>query len=371
MLKQIRFQDYDFKLVVMLAAITAIGIIAIGSADPSYQMRQLAGAVLGFIGMVLISLTDYTLLLKLYWVYYGFNVLFLALVRFFGDSSHNAQRWFQIAGIRFQPSEASKILLILFYAQFIMLHKEKLSSIKNIFLMLVLFLPILGLIYLQPDFSTSIIVVIIFITMLFAGGLSLRIFLTALAFLVPLFLILLSIIIQPDQTLIRDYQRTRILAFIHPEEYETGEAYQQNNSVMAIGSGQLLGKGYRNNEITSVKNGNFISEPQTDFIFAIIGEDFGFAGTSCVILLLFLISVECFAIGLRSKDVAGTVICAGIGIEVAFQSFVNIGVATFLIPNTGLPLPFVSYGLTSLVSLFLGMGFVLNVSLQRKEKTRE
>ena len=252
-----------------------------------------------------------------------------------------------------------------------MIHREKLNSVKNILLMFLLFVPPLAMIYIQPDFSTSIIVIMIFIAMMFAGGLSLRIFLTAIAVLVPLALILLSIIMQPDQTLIRDYQRTRILAFIHPEEYETGEAYQQNNSVMAIGSGQLTGKGYRNNEITSVKNGNFISEPQTDFIFAIIGEEFGFAGTCTTIVLLFLISMECFLVGMRSRDISGAVICAGIGIEVAFQSFINIGVATFLIPNTGLPLPFVSYGLTSLVSLFIGMGFVLNVSLQRKEKIRD
>ncbi len=370
MFKQYRIRDYDFKLLILLIAITAVGIIAIGSADSSYQNRQLWGALFGLFMMLFLSVTDYTFLLKFYWVYYILNLVLLTLVRLFGDSSNNAQRWFEIAGIRFQPSETSKILLILFYAQFIMIHREKLNSLKNILLMFALLIPPFWLIYIQPDFSTSVIVMVIFATMLFVGGLSMRIILTTLAVVVPAFLIMLSIVLQPDQTLIRDYQRNRILAYLHPEEYETGEAYQQNNSVMAIGSGQLTGKGYRNNEITSVKNGNFISEPQTDFIFAIIGEEFGFAGTCTVIILLFLIATECFLVGMRSRDISGTVICAGIGIEVAFQSFINIGVATFLIPNTGLPLPFVSYGLSSLLSLFIGMGFVMNVSLQRKEKNQ-
>ena len=121
--------------------------------------------------------------------------------------------------------------------------------------------------------------------------------------------------------------------------------------------------------ITSVKNGNFISEAQTDFIFAVIGEEFGFKGTVLVVVLLMGISLECIAVARKAKDVAGTIIAAGVGGLIAFQSFFNIGVATFILPNTGLPLPFISYGLTSLMSLFMGIGFVINVRLQaRKSK---
>ncbi len=138
------------------------------------------------------------------------------------------------------------------------------------------------------------------------------------------------------------------------------------NSIMAIGSGQLDGKGYKNNEITSVKNGNFISEAQTDFIFAVIGEEFGFKGCVVVIVLLKAIALECVSIARRAKDLAGRIIAAGMGGLIAFQGFFNIGVATFILPNTGLPLPFVSYGLTSLMSLFIGMGFVMNVRLQAR-----
>ena len=172
--------------------------------------------------------------------------------------------------------------------------------------------------------------------------------------------------------MLEGFQANRILAFINPEEYKDTEAYQQLNSVTAIASGMLDGKGYKNNQITSVKNGNFLSEAQTDFIFAVIGEEYGFKGTSVVIVLLFGIALECISVARKAQDTAGTVIAAGMGGLIAFQSFFNIGVATFILPNTGLPLPFVSNGLTSLMSLFIGMGFVLNVRLQSgKTKQRE
>jgi rod shape determining protein RodA len=134
--------------------------------------------------------------------------------------------------------------------------------------------------------------------------------------------------------------------------------------MMAIGSGQLWGKGLNNNTISSVKNGNFIAEPQTDFIFTIVGEELGFVGSCAVVILLFLITLECLSVARKAKDIAGTCIATGMAALVGFQSFVNIAVATGLFPNTGVPLPFVSYGLTSLVSLYIGMGFVLNVRLQ-------
>ena len=133
---------------------------------------------------------------------------------------------------------------------------------------------------------------------------------------------------------------------------------------MAIGSGQLSGKGYNNDETTSVKNGNFVSEPQTDFIFAIIGEELGFVGCCVVIFLLLLIVIDCILIGLKAKDTGGRIICGGMAALIGIQSFINISVATLILPNTGLSLPFVSYGLTSVVCFFMGIGFVLNVGLQ-------
>ena len=364
MLKKYRVRDYDFKLIIMLIAITVVGILVIGSADRSYQSKQILGFVMGLFLMVVISLFDYSTFLNFYWIIYIGNLVLLLLVEFFGEKSNNAQRWVSIAGIRFQPSETAKILLILFYAQYIMKHKETISSLKTIISMLVLLSPPLLLIYRQPDLSTTIMIALLFCVLLFMGGLSYKIIFGVLAIAVPLFVIFLTLVLQPDQTLLKDYQQTRILAWLNPAEYSTSEGYQQENSKMAIGSGELFGKGLNNNEISSVKNGNFISEPQTDFIFAIVGEELGFAGGCLVVGLLFLITLECLMIARKAKDIAGMLIATGMATVIGFQSFMNIGVATGIVPNTGIPLPFVSYGLTSRVSLYIGMGFVLNVRLQ-------
>ena len=137
---------------------------------------------------------------------------------------------------------------------------------------------------------------------------------------------------------------------------------------MAIGSGQLWGKGLSNTEIASVKNGNFLIEERTDFIFAIVGEEMGFVGAVAVIALILLIVLECLLMANRARDLQGRLICAGMATLFAFQSFANIAVATAIFPNTGLPLPLVSYGVSSLLSIYIGMGVVLNVGLQRKSK---
>ena len=369
MFKQYRFRQYDFKLVIMIVLLTAIGILAVGSAKEALQTKQMMGALAGLFLMIVISLFDYTVLLKLYWVMYIVNIVLLALVRYspLGNDAGGAQRWLNLFGFKFQPSETAKILLILFFAQFIMKNKKKINSLQYIGVSLILIGIPLFLIYKQPDLSTSIVIMLLFCVILFIGGLSYRIIFSVLAVAIPVAVIFLALILQPDQTILEGYQKDRILAFINPEAYANEEAYQQLNSIAAIGSGQFDGKGYKNNEISSVKNGNFISEPQTDFIFAIIGEEFGFKGGCVVIILLFLIVLECIIIARKAKDLAGAIIAGGMGTLIGFQGFLNIGVATFIIPNTGLPLPFVSYGLTSLLSLYIGMGFVLNVSLQNKK----
>ena len=168
---------------------------------------------------------------------------------------------------------------------------------------------------------------------------------------------------QPDQKILKGYQHDRIMGWLQPEKYPD-ISYQQTNSKIAIGSGQLYGKGLNNSDVNSVKNGNFIAEPQTDFIFAVAGEELGFLGCCLIVALEFLIALECIMVGKNSRDVSGTLICCGMAALIAFQSFINICVATGLMPNTGLPLPFVSYGLTSLISLYIGIGMVLNIGLQ-------
>lgn len=368
MLKQYRIRDYDFKLILLVVSLTIIGIFAVGSADESLQKTQIAGFIFGLFLMLVISLFDYSVLLKLYWLFYIGNILLLLLVRTsLGVKVNGAQRWIILFGIQFQPSETAKILLILFYAQFIMKHRDKINSFKNIVLCCLFILPSLILVYKQPNLSTTIVIMVMFCVIMFVGGISWKLVTGVLAVVIPAAVIIFSIVIQPDQKLIEPYQQTRIFAWLYPERYSTTEAYQQLNSMMAIGSGQLYGKGYNTNVISSVKNGNFISEPQTDFIFAVIGEEFGFIGTCTVIVLVVFITLECFRVARKSKDLAGSIIAAGMAGLIGFQGFLNIGVNTGLLPNTGVTLPFVSYGLTSLVSLYIGIGFVLNVGLQCKK----
>ena len=362
MFKNYRLRDYDFKLIILVLALSAVGIMTIGSAEPAQQSRQMAGVAAGVVIMIALSFFNYSVILKLYWLMYIGNLVLLGLVIIMGEEGNGAQRWLKIGGLQFQPSELAKILLILFFAQFIMKYKEKLNTFRVIASIAVLMGVPWIMVLKQPALSTSIVLIFIFCVILYVGGISYKLVFGALAVV-----ILVSLAMQPDSTILETYQKNRILAFVNPEEYSTDLAYQQLNSVMAIGSGELDGKGYKNNEITSVKNGNFLSEAETDFIFAVIGEEFGFKGSIAVIILLLLTAMECISVAVRAKDVAGTIIAAAMGGLIAFQSFVNIGVATFILPNTGLPLPFVSYGLTSLLSLYIGMGIVLNIRLQARK----
>lgn len=374
--RQYRIRDYDIKLILMVIALNVIGVMAIGSAKESVQSKQLLGLIAGVFIMVVISFFDYNVILKLYWLMYIGNLGLLALVKFsnMGAEAGGAQRWLNVFGFQFQPSETAKIILILFYAQFIMVHREHLNTFKYIMLSIVLLAPPWVLIYTQPDMSTSIMVAVIFCVIMFVGGLSYKIVISVLAVAVPVLVIVFYLILQPVDSniliqngIIEQYHQNRVLAWLHPEDYANTIAYQQVNSMIAVGSGQLLGKGYKTNVISSVKNGNFISEPQTDFIFAVIGEEFGFVGCCVVIGLLVLIALECILIAKKSKNLAGTIIATSMAALIGFQGFMNISVATGLLPNTGIPLPFVSYGLTSLLSAYIGMGFVLNVRLQGRK----
>lgn len=363
MLKRYRVRDYDFKLILLLVAVTVIGILSIGSAKASVQNRQILGFVMGLFIMIVLSFFDYSFFLRFHWGIYALNIALLLMVVFFGNEVNNAKRWLEIAGVQFQPSELSKILLILFYSKFIMKRREKLNQLTNMAAMIVLLIPPLYLVYNQPDMSTSLVIMAVFCIVWYVGGLSYKVVIGTLAVAIPSAILLFIMILQPDQRIINSYQQLRILAWLEPEKYSQTIAYQQTNAMMAIGSGQLWGKGL-NNTMISVKNGNFVSEPQTDFIFTIVGEELGFVGGCAVVVLLFLITLECLNVARKAKDLAGTCIAAGMAALVGVQSFVNISVATGLFPNTGVPLPFVSYGMTSLVSLYIGMGIVLNVRLQ-------
>ncbi len=368
MLKQYKLRNYHFQLVVSILVLNIIGILIIGSAKHSVQKMQILGCIIGMVAMVIVSLMDYSFILRFTWLYYiGIIVLLGLVMTGIGDSAGGAQRWIDFGGFRFQPSELAKIVLILFFARFFSKHAENLNTVKTIGLSFVLIgIPLL-LIVNQPDTSTSIAIALIFISLLFIAGLSYKIVLTVLGICIPTGLIGITVILRMAQSS-GDYRFSRIMAWLYPQDPRWSDiAAQQQNSIMAIGSGQLWGKGLNNSAATSMKNANYIIEPQTDFIFAVAGEELGFIGTMVIVLLLLFIVIECILIARKAKDLAGRLICCGMAALIGFQSIFNIFVATGLMPNTGIPLPFVSYGLTSLLSLYLGMGFVLNVGLQPKK----
>lgn len=358
------FRRYDIFLVILTIATASLGVVFVGSANSAYMDRQRMGLILGVITMLIVSFISYSFILRFYWIIYFFSIASLVLVRFFGDTGGGAARWFEYGGIRFQPSELVKILLILFYAQFIMKHEENLNTIRILIICGILVLPDLYLIFEQPDLSTSIMVLVIFVSVMFIGGISYKVVIGSIIVAVPSLIFAVNYLIKDGVDILNNYQKNRILAWLYPEQYVNAEAYQTMNAITAIGSGQLSGKGLNNNVIASVKNGNFISEAHTDMIFAVIGEETGFVGGCIVLGLILLIVIECIRIAFSAKDLAGTIIAGGVGCLIGFQTFINVGVVSGLLPNTGLPLPFISYGLTSLVTLMIGVGLVLNVRLQ-------
>lgn len=363
MLKQYKLKDYNFRLIIWIVALSILGIMVIGSANSSFQLKQLVGLGLGIAAMVIVSLIDYSWLLNFYWIFYAAGIVMLALVPVVGKEVNGATRWIDLGFFQFQPSDVMKIILIMFFAKLFSKYEEKISTIRIILLSLVCLGIPLVFIESQPDLSTTIAIALVFCAMIFIAGLSYKIIGGIIVVAIPAVVIFFSIILQPGQTLLENYQLDRILAWLKPTEYAT-EAYQQQNSIIAIGSGQLYGKGLNNNIVSSVKNGNFIAEPQTDFIFAVAGEELGFLGCCIIIILELVIAVECVRMGKKARDLSGSLICCGLAAQIFFQCFMNICVATGLLPNTGLTLPFVSYGITSLVSFFIGIGVVLNIGLQ-------
>lgn len=376
---QFKPKFYNFRLLLWVFGITALGIAVIGSAAPGegFQTKQMIGFVGGFVVMAVITLFDYHLFLKLHWFEWLICVglLLLVLIPHVGKNVNGATRWIALSeSISIQPSEFAKILMIIFWAWLYGEHTRNVEKWRYFFLTVIFTVIPLLLIVKEPDLSTTVLMVVLFITAIFIAGFSYKKFLIILAVVVPIVVGSLIYIIQtPDTdlkvgnaTVIHAYQKARILSFIYPADYDDLR-YQQDNAVLAIGSGQLYGKGLYNDSADSVKNANYIAEPQTDFIFAIVGEELGFIGSVGIILLLFLIAVECVITGTKSIDMPGRIICFGVAAIVIFQTFINIGVVTEILPNTGIPLPFVSYGLSSLVAMYAGIGLVLNVRIVKKK----
>lgn len=365
------FKYYNYRLIFYMLALSIIGVLVVASAsnqNSSIVTKQIIGVIVGLALAVGLSVLDYNKLLKLYPVVYGLCILLLGAVLVMGHSSGGATRWIDVPGIgRIQPSEFVKIGLIFFFSWYWSKYQEKMDAPVMVGMAALLAAIPIGLIFAEPNLSTSLVTAVIILCMVFSAGISYRWIGGVLAVALPFGALFIFLLTKGLVPFIHDYQAGRILAWVYPHaEKYAQNLYQQKNSIMAISSGQLNGKGLFNTTIASVKDGNFLSAGETDFIFAIIGEEMGFRGSVTVIVLMGLVVFECLYMGFKAKDMAGRLLCTGMAALIGFQAFANIAVATQIFPNTGLPLPFISSGVSSLISIFMGMGLVLNVGLQRK-----
>ncbi len=377
-----RARDINFRLIVYALLLSTAGVMVVHSATASEVTRtvvsttvkQVIGVGIGFIVMIILAFIDYRKIVKYSWVFLLISIGSLIYVRFFTAAIYGARRWIYVPFFgTIQPSEFSKPALLLFLAFVLYKIHDRIDKVYILILYFLLCAPVLVLVLLEPDLSTSIVLVLMIITLLFLAGISWKWIIGVVLALTPLVAFFFIAVYQEGQPILwklfEEHQVLRINAFFFPEDYP-GQTYQQNNSVMAIGSGGIFGKGLMTSSLESVKNGQFLSEEQCDFIFAVVGEELGFVGCAAVILLIGLIVFECLLMARKCKDIVGRVIAGGAACAIGFQSFINIAVALLLVPNTGIPLPFVSAGMSSLLSSFILLGLALSVGLRGRQKKR-
>lgn len=363
-LKQYDFKRYNLTLVIIVIILGFIGAFLIKQAKPdeSLYIKHLIGLFGGILMAAIVSLIDYHFICSFYIVLYVINLVLLVLVRLIGISYNHSQRWLNLGFTTFQPSELTKIILILFAARLFTMFRQKINNVWVLLLSTISIAVPTFLILIQTNLSTSLVIAFIFVMMIFAAGLSWKIIVPILVIGIPTVLGLFWYIQQDYQVLLKPYQQQRVLSFLNPEQYPD-LLYQQDNSVLAIGSGQLYGK-ILSDDTLDKRNYDDVPISESDFIFAVAGEEFGFIG-SCIIIGLYTIIIYiCLMTARKAPDYMGMLIAIGIASMFVFQLFVNIGVATSILPNTGIPLPFVSSGLSSFISGMLAIGIILNIRLQ-------
>ena len=353
----------DFTLLITILLLLSIGLIMVLSASSpsalsesgnsySYFFRQAIFAVAGLFMMWVISNIDYRFYQKYYKLAYIVAFLLLLAVPFVGTEVNGAKRWINITeSFSFQPSEIVKLLMILFYAGILVKNRDELNKYGKGFLKhIVMIAPIIVLLLIQPHFSASILIVgIIAIMMIIAGCKFWHFLVSALVVGVPGVVAL--VLLEP-------YRLQRVTTFLNPWSDPTGDGWQVIQSLYAIGSGGLFGAGLGESKQKYL----YIPEPHNDFIFSILGEELGFIGCAIVIILFGIFIWRGILIAMKSPDMFGSLIAIGITAQIAIQVIINIAVVTSSMPATGMPLPFFSYGGTSLFILLCEMGILLNIS---------
>ncbi len=314
-----------------------------------YLKKQIIGVVIGLIGLVICSLVKHRIYKRFYWVFYFVGLVFLLLVFIpgLGKTSYGATRWIGIGSFTMQPSEIAKFCLVFFLAGYLS-DGDKLERWKHILITLSLGGIYCVLIMLEPNMSITMCVAFTLIFMLFLGGMRLKVF--GMMIVPALALVVVLILIEP-------YRLSRIVAFINPWENPLDEGYQLIQSLYAIGSGGVWGVGLFNSRQAEL----FLPFSESDFIFSIIAEELGFVGCLILVAVFAILVITIFKVGMRAGNRFSSMLCFGIGAVISIQVILNIAVVTGSIPPTGLPLPFISAGSTSLLVFMSAIGVVLNV----------
>lgn len=376
--KKYNWKKYNVSLVVMVILLCLISSYAVKCAGGEtlgayFFQHQLMGLGLGLLVVGVVSILDYHFICRFAVVYYLFGTLLVAATRFspLGTDHGTTQfRWIAIGGMDFQPSELVKIIIVISLSTYFAQMKDRLDKWYTIPLAIVLTALPTGFVLVQSDLSSSLVLMFIFGILIFASGISYKILLPIIGVMIPLGLALFWYIQQPYQVLLNEYQLDRVNSFIHPEEHSLDGMYQQNNSVDAIAAGGVYGKLLKD-ETDGFRGYEYVGVNESDFVFSVIGEEFGFIGSCMILGLLALVIIKCLVIAKKASDYIGMLIAIGIAAMFMFQIFANIGVATSILPNTGLPLPFLSYGLSSMLSSMIGIGLVLNIGLQGEVKEKD
>lgn len=365
--KRYNWKNYDISLVVVvfLLSLTSVYVLSIVQGERYSVMRAVFSIGAGIFIIGIFSLIDYHDLCRYIPIFYIIATLMAAATKLSplgDDQGTRSFRWLDFKFMKFQPSELCKIVVILTLATFFSRSRENLKTFRNFFIASALALVPTFFILIQSDLSSSVVIIVILIMMLACSGIGRRILGTVAAVAVPAAGFMFWYILQPNQKLLKSYQLERIDGWLHPEGKELGIMFQQNQSVVSIASGKLYGKLLDGND--STRNYTNVDVTESDFIWTPISEEFGFVGCMLVLLLFSIIIIKCFLAARNAKDYLGMMIAVGIGSMFCFQIFFNIGVTTLLLPNTGLPLPFLSNGLSSLLSNMMAIGILLNIGIQ-------
>ena len=365
----LNLKNYGYLQLIVCIILNILGLVFIQSSvgERIYSfMSQLGISIASLTICIIISILNLKKLSERYWLAFIVCVILLLIVQIVGTAyGRNSIRWIRIpfVNMEIQPSELAKVFVILFMSKYIEKMDVQINQFGNLMKTILLFSIPFFLVFIQPNLSSSLILAFIFIGMLFASKLKTKWFALFGGIAVVLVLIVYASVrfgFIDRMPFLRDYQKNRIVSFFVPTERNEAQ-FQQENSVIAIGSGKLTGKGINNDLSNSVKNGNWLAEAQNDFIFAVVGEEIGFVGSLIIVLLYLYLIISCLSVASKQREYYKNLICVGVACWLGVQTFINIGVATALVPNTGVPLPFFSQGGSSLLAIYMGMGFVLNI----------